>query len=99
METKKPSFLRRAKNELGKIRKATLRTLTRCKHSGKFIAISSLALGDGQYLSSVEDIYKNGEEEIVVLKWYNEHNLASLTHVFIEEILSIQPVDKFSFRV
>ena len=93
------SFLKRAKTELGKIRKVTLRTLNRCKQTGTYIAISSLALGDGQYVSSVEDIYTNGDEEIVVLKWFNENNLASRTHVFIEEILSIRPVGSNPRRV
>lgn len=90
---KDTSFIKRAKNEISKFRKATLRTLSRCKQTGTFIAISSLALGDGQYVSAVEDIYTSGNDEIVVLKWYDKNNLVSLTHVFIEEILSIKPVD------
>ncbi len=88
------SFIRRAKKEISKIRKATLRTLNRCKQTGTFIAISSLALGEGRYVSAVEDIYTSGSDEIVVLKWYDKNNLASLTHVFIEEILSIQPIKR-----
>lgn len=88
------SFIKRATNELGKIRKATLRTLNRCKQTGTFIAISSLALGDGQFVSAVEDIYTSGNDEIVVLKWYDKNNLASLTHVFIEEIVSVKPIER-----
>jgi hypothetical protein len=88
------SFIKRAKKEISKFRKATLRTLNRCKQTGAFIAISSLALGDGQYVSVVEDIYTSGSDEIVVLKWYDKNKLASLTHVFIEEILSIEPVKR-----
>jgi hypothetical protein len=88
-----PSFFKKAKTELNRIRKITLRKLAQCKQTGKSLFISSTALGEGQYLSFVEDIYRNGTEEIVVLKWYDQNNLMSLTHVFIEEILSVNFID------
>ncbi|HEY3405948.1 MAG TPA: hypothetical protein VGK59_21330 [Ohtaekwangia sp.] len=87
------SFFKKAKTGLNQIRKITLRKLTQCKQTGKKLSVSSPALGEGQFLSIVEDIYKDGKDEVVVLKWYDQNNLASLTHVFIEEILSINLIE------
>jgi hypothetical protein len=88
------SIFKKAKNEFGKLRKMTLRTLSQCKETGKAIVVSSHALGEGRFVSFVEDIYQNDVDEIVVLKWYDKNNFASLTHVFIEEILSVKPMEK-----
>lgn len=88
------SLFKKAKKEFIRIRKITLRKLSQCKQTGACIAISSVALGEGKFISFVEDIYQSGPEEIVVLKWYDKNNLVSLTHVFVEEILSITLVDK-----
>jgi hypothetical protein len=88
------SLLKRAKTELGRLKKATLRKLSHFKQTGQTIAVSSSALGEGEFISSVEDIYQNGTEEIIVLKWFDRNNFSFLTHVFLEEIFSVKPVGK-----
>jgi len=88
------SLLKRAQTELNRLRKATLKKLSRIKQTGQTIAISSPALGDGEFISSVEDIYTSGADEIVVLKWSDRNNFSFLTHVFLEEIFSVKPVEK-----
>jgi hypothetical protein len=88
------SLFRKAKNELSRLRKTILRELSRCKETGKLVGIKALTLGDGMVLSSVEDIYREGSNEVIVVKWYDRNNIASKTHVFIDEILSVQPMDK-----
>ena len=93
--TNKPgSLLKRAQTELNRLRKVTLKKLSRVKQTGQTIAVSSPALGDGEFISSVEDIYQSGPDEIVVLKWSDHNNFSFLTHVFLEEIFSIKVVDK-----
>jgi hypothetical protein len=88
------SLFKKAKNELSRIRKTILRELGRCKETGRLIGIKALTLGEGTVLSSVEDIYRQGSDEVVIVKWYDANNIASKTHVFIDEILSIQPMNK-----
>lgn len=83
------SLFKRAKQELSRFRKMTLRKLSQCKQSGRCIFISASALGEGTFRSFVQDIYKNGLDEVIILKWYDRNNFASLTHVFIEEIHSV----------
>ena len=87
-------LLKKAKSGISKIQAMTLRKLNQFKQSGKCLAVSSYALGEGVFHSFVEDIYVSEKDEIVVLKWYDQNNSASLTHVFLEEILSIAPADK-----
>jgi hypothetical protein len=88
------SLFKKAKNKFSQIRKMTLRKLNQYKQTGKCIAVSAEALGEGKFISFVEDIYQAGLDEIVVLKWFDKNNLASKTHLFIEEILSVDQVDK-----
>jgi hypothetical protein len=58
------------------------------------VAITSAALDEGTVLSSIEDIYRNGTDEVVVVKWYDANNIASKTHIFIDEILAVSPMNK-----
>jgi hypothetical protein len=88
------SILKKAKTEISRIRKGIIRELNRCKETGKQVIVNSEALDEQSVVSSVEDIYVSGKDEIVVLKWYDRNNLASQTHLFIEEILSVHPVNK-----
>src|SRR5688572_18956910 len=88
------SLFRQAKNELSKLRKRILRELSRCKESGKMVQITSPALDGGTVTSSVEDIYRNGSDEVVVLRWFDANNFVSRTHVFIDEIMAVRPIDK-----
>ena len=96
-DPEKKSLFRKAKQELSRLRKTILRQLTNSKISGKFIAVSAEALGEGKIISRVEDIYSDGNEEIVVLKWYdpNGHS-TSQTHLSLDEIQSVFPVNKMS---
>ena len=88
------SMFKKAKKNLSLIRKAILRELNCCKDTGKLVAITALPLGDEAILSSVEDIYRNGSDEVVVVKWYDANNIASKTHIFIDEILTARAIDK-----
>jgi hypothetical protein len=92
--TKPETLFKKAKNQFTRIRKNIVRELNRYKGTGKQIAVTAYALGEGKIPSYVEDIYKSGNDEIVVLKWFDRNNLASLTHIFMEEILSIHPLEK-----
>jgi len=89
-----PSLIKRAQTELNRLKKATLKKLSYVKQTGQAIIVSSSALGDGEFISSVEDIYQSGTDEIVVLKWSDRNNFSFLTHVLPEEILSIKVIDK-----
>ncbi len=86
-------ILKKARAEFSRLRKITLKKLNQFKQSGKCLAISSYAFGEGVFHSFVEDIYQSGQDEIVVLKWYDQNNFVSLTHVHVDEIVSITPVN------
>src|SRR5436190_13161279 len=57
--------------EILKSRKPILKALNYSWESGSLIGIYSSALGDGMFVTSVEDIYALGKEEIIVLKPYD----------------------------
>ncbi|HEY5822926.1 MAG TPA: hypothetical protein VIT44_01085 [Cyclobacteriaceae bacterium] len=92
--TNPTSLLKRAQRELNRLEKLTLTKLNRFKQTGQTIAVASPALGEGEFISSVEDIYQSGTDEIIVLKWSDRNNFSFRTHVFLEEIFSIKVVDK-----
>jgi hypothetical protein len=79
-----------------KIRKAILREVTNSKRSGKLLAVSCAALGSGMLLTAVEDIYEAGKDEMmVVFKWYDKNShILSMTHVSLDEISAVSPVNK-----
>ena len=79
-----------------KIRKAILREITNAKRSGQILGVHCSALGNGMLLTAVEDIYEAGKDEMmVVLKWYDKNaHILSMTHVSIDEISAVCPVNK-----
>lgn len=88
------ALFKNAGKKLSHFRKKVVRQLSRCKETGKPIHITSHALGEGALRSFVEDMYQSGGDDIVVLKWFDAHNIASRTHLFVEEILSVDLAGK-----
>lgn len=84
------------RENLNKLRKVVLRQLTNSKKSGHLLAVSCSALGNGVFLTAVEDIYQAGKDEMmIVFKWYDKNaHILSSTHVSIDEILEVKPVNK-----
>ena len=79
-------------SKLIKIRKSIVKELNKSKSLGNAIGIYSSAFDGEMVLSEVKDIYKEGEEEIVVLKWYDlKGHILSQTHVALEEIFAVTP--------
>jgi hypothetical protein len=79
-----------------KIRKAILREITNSKRSGQLLSVNCTALGSGTLLTAVEDIYEAGKDEMmVVFKWYDKNShILSMTHVSLDEISAVSPVNK-----
>ena len=79
-----------------KIRKAILREITNSKRSGQLLGVYCAALGSGMLLTAVEDIYEAGKDEMmVVFKWYDKSShILSMTHVSLDEISAVCPVNK-----
>ncbi len=88
------SFLKKASTQLNRLKKVTLKKLDQFRQTGQWITVTSSALGEGEFVSLVEDIYESGAEAIVVLKWFDHNNFSFLTHVFLEEIFSVKAVEK-----
>jgi hypothetical protein len=79
-----------------KIRKAILKEITNSKRSGQVLGVYCTALGNGMLLTAVEDIYEAGKDEMmVVFKWYDKNaHILSKTHVSLDEISAVCPVNK-----
>lgn len=72
-----------------------LKQLAASKNTGAPIGVNTLALGEGTIISSVKDIYTNGNDEIVILKWYDDtSHIHSETHVSLDEIIAVCPVSR-----
>lgn len=83
------TFFKKAKHEINRVKKATLKKLSKFKQTGQLITITSPALGEGEFVSRVEDVYTNGAEDVVVIKWFDRNNFAYLTHLLVEEFFLI----------
>lgn len=94
LSEKSESTLKKNKKKLSLVRKAIRKELNACKVSGKPAAIISFALSENTVRSFVEDIYQNGADEVVVVKWYDSNNIPSKTHLFIDEILHVKAIGK-----
>ena len=80
------------KSKLVKIRKSIVKELNKSKSLGNAIGIYSSAFDEEMVLSEVKDIYKAGEDEIVILKWYDiKGHIISQTHVALVEIFAVTP--------
>lgn len=79
-----------------KLRKAILREITNAKRSGQTLGVYCSALGNGMLPTAVEDVYEAGKDEMmVVLKWYDKNaHIHSMTHVSIDEISAVCPLNK-----
>lgn len=79
-----------------KIRKAILKEITSSKRSGYLLGVYCSALGSGMFVTAVEDIYEAGKDNMmVVFKWYDKNaHILSMTHVSLDEISAVCPVNK-----
>ena len=76
-----------------KARKDILKELQYCKESGMTAGIFSSSLGDGMFVTGVEDIYKGEKEIVVVLKPYDVGgNILVRNYLAISEIKSVCPL-------
>ena len=57
--------------EFIKFRKSLLYALTQSRKNGTVVGIYSPALGEGMFVTGVDDIYNDNNERIVVLKRYD----------------------------
>ena len=81
-------------SKLVRIRKSIIRELNKSKTLGNAIGIYSSAFDDEMVLSEVKDIYTTGNDNMVVLKWYDiTGHILSQTHVALDEIFAVAPVN------
>src|SRR5436190_23359095 len=88
--------MRKIVDKFIKLRKAILREVTNAKRSGQLLGVHCTALGSGMLLTAVEDIYEAGKDDMmVVFKWYDKNShILSMTHVSLDEISAVCPVNK-----
>lgn len=68
--------------------------LLKSKHSGTVVGIYSRALGEGMFITSVDDMYPDHDEEIVVLKRYDLSGLIlPRTDLSLSEIKAVCEFD------
>ena len=73
--------------EFVKFRKSLLNALTKSRKNGTVIGIYSPALGEGMFVTGVEDIYNDNNEQIIVLRQYDlsgailQRNILSLGEI------------------
>ncbi|HYG04233.1 MAG TPA: hypothetical protein VD927_17420 [Chryseosolibacter sp.] len=79
-----------------KVPKAILKELTNCHRSGRVLGVYCAAFGNDMLTTAVEDIYQAGKDQMmVVFKWYDKNShLLSSTHVALEEITAIRPINR-----
>lgn len=79
-----------------KVPKAILRELMNCQKTGAMLGVYCSALGNEMLMTAVEDIYQAGKDQMmVVFKWYDKgSHLVSSTHVALEEITAVRPLNK-----
>lgn len=88
-------------SKLVKIRKSIIKELNKAKALGNAIGIYSSAFDSEMVLTEVKDIYSAGDENVVVLKWYDiTGHILSYTHVALDEIFAVAPFNtKLKSRV
>jgi hypothetical protein len=73
-------------------KKQILAKLAQSKESGNVIGIYSQGLGQGMFLTSIEDLFTVEKENIIVLKPYDLHGIyLQRTHLSLAEIDSVCP--------
>jgi hypothetical protein len=81
------------KLEIIKNRKGILRELNVSKASGTVIGINSTALGEGMFMTSVEDVYGDEDQQIVSLKPCDmTGHILQRTQLALTEIRSVCPI-------
>jgi hypothetical protein len=79
-----------------KQRRAIREALAESRDTGKVIGIYSPVLGDGMFLTCVDEIYSQEKEEIVVLKPYDMNGVLLVRNTLsLSEIKSICPFESF----
>src|SRR5688500_19202003 len=75
-----------------KTKKNILKELIISRQSGKLLGVYSRALGEGMFLTGVEDIEKHGKDEVIVFNRYDMSGyILSRTRVSLEEIHMVCP--------
>ena len=78
--------------EIIKNRSAILQELNLCKEKGRLVGIYAGPLGDGMFLTGIEDIYKWEKETIIVLKPYDiGGNILQRNYLSLSEIKGVCP--------
>ena len=82
--------------EFIKVRKSVLVELNASRETGSLIGIVCPGIGDGMFITAIEDIYGEGKEQIVVLKPYEmSGHIFSRRHISLSEIRSVCPFKAF----
>src|SRR5687768_16730523 len=78
-----------------KTRKAVLKELIISKQSGNLLGLYSKALGEGMFLTGVEDIEQHGKEVVIVFSRYDmSGNILSRTRLSLGEIQMVCPFNQ-----
>ena len=78
--------------EILRSKKNILQQLEICKEQGKLVGIFSRTLGEGLFVTGIEDIYKWEKEEIIVLKPYDiGGNILPRNYLSLSEIKAVCP--------
>jgi hypothetical protein len=91
-----PTFYKRTaaamELEFIKSRKAILKEINACKISGSALGITCSILGDGMFLTGIEDVYNNGVDYVIILKPYDMSGYClNRNHLSLNEIRSVCP--------
>ena len=79
-----------------KVRKSILAELNNSRETGSLLGIVCPGLGEGMFITAIEDIYGEGKEQIVVLKPYDmSGHIFSRRHISLSEIRSVSPFKAF----
>src|SRR5688500_265286 len=84
--------LEMANLEIIKTRSEILKELNSSKALGKLIGVYASSIGEGMFLTGVEDVYKGEKEVIVVLKPYDVGgNILQRNYLSLSEIKGVCP--------
>ena len=76
--------------EFARSSKAIVRELLSSKESGSVVGIYSAILGDGMFLTGVEDLYQEGKITVAVFHRYDlSGQILNRNHIAVEEIRTV----------
>lgn len=78
-----------------KSKKGILKEILISKQTGKLLGVYSRALGEGMFLTGVEDIESHGRNEVIVFNRYDmSGHILARTRVELDEIQTVCPFNK-----